>query len=108
MQAEAESPGREGAGLGRCLGLVTAHLTEHLPCAGLGGRGGPVPPAPGAGRLEVVRPRGVAQRCPPAPLSPGLVGRQLGREKRPLPAATAGLQIKGGREPSRPPGLPPT
>ena len=50
-----------------------------------------------------MRPRDVAQRRLPPPLSPGLVGRQLGREKRPLPAATAGLQIKGGREPSLPP-----
>ena len=93
---------------GKMPGAGHCALTEHLPCAGLGGRGGPVPPAPRAGRLEVARPQSVAQCRPPAPLSPGLVGRQLGREKRPLPAATAGLQIKGGQEPSRPPGLPPT
>ena len=78
---------------GKTPGLLTAHLLSTC-CA---------PPAPQAGRLEVVRPRDVAQRRLPPPLSPGLVGRQLGREKRPLPAATAGLQIKGGREPSLPP-----
>lgn len=95
VQAEAESQGgRGGRGQGwEDAWLLTAHLLST--CC--------VPPVPRASRLEVVRPRDVAQRHPPPPLSPGLVGRQLSREKRPLPAATAGLQIKGGREPSLPP-----
>lgn len=59
-----------------------------------------------ASRSEVTRPgasscappRGIAQSPPRPPMlspSPGLVGRQHSREKRPLPVATAGAPDKG-------------
>lgn len=50
MQAEAESPGRkgrEGTGVGRCLGLVIAHLLSTCRVPDLAGGAALCPQPPG-------------------------------------------------------------
>lgn len=86
-------PGREGTGLGKTPGLLTARC-KHLPVPRSVGQVTLCPQPPGC-ELEGRAPMGCCSAPSPLSVITGSGGRQLRQEKRPLPCGhTAGLQIK--------------